>query len=66
MITNSFKGHVPPYPIPAPQTATQLITDNSDGSTAHSEDLSDDTGLLICQGIALIVFVVSLVIYACL
>ena len=43
--------------------ATPLNTDNSDGSSAgHAADeLLDDTGLLICQGIALAMFSVSLV-----
>jgi hypothetical protein len=42
-----------------------LNTANSDGSSAdHPEDeLLDDTGLLICQGIALTLFAVSVVIY---
>ncbi len=49
----------------ARQTATPLNTANSDGSSAdHTEDeLLDDTGLLICQGIALTLFAVSVVIY---
>jgi len=53
-------------PAPSSATATPLIAENSDGSTAHGENLADDTGLLIGQGIALIVFAISLALYACL
>ena len=50
----------------AGHTATALNTDNSDGSSAgHAEDeLLDDTGLLLCQGLALVVFIVSIVTFA--
>ena len=49
----------------AKPAATPLITDNSDASSAHhgDDELLDDTGLLICQGIALVIFAVSLVMY---
>ena len=49
-----------------PARACPLHTDNSDGSSAgHAEDeLLDDTGLLILQGMALVGSVVSAVIYA--
>lgn len=44
---------------------TPLITGNSDASSAHdTDDLIDDTGLLMLQGIALLSFVVSAVLYA--
>ena len=36
------------------------------GNPREADDLSDDTGLLIGQGIALIVFAISLAICACL
>ena len=42
----------------APHTATPLITDAS-ARNAIDKPL-DDTGLLICQGLALVVFFVSL------
>ena len=44
----------------------QLRTDNSDGSSAGDEadELLDDTSLLILQGLALVAFVVSAVLYA--
>lgn len=50
---------------PAKQ-ATPLNTENSDGTSAgHAEDeLLDDTGLLLCQGLALVVFIVSIVTFA--
>jgi hypothetical protein len=56
-------GHVPPRPVPAPRSATQMFIDNSDGSsTGHAEDeLLDDTGWLLLQGLALVAFVVSVV-----
>lgn len=49
----------------SPARATALDTENSDGSSAgHAADeLLDDTGLLICQGLALLIFIVSALIY---
>jgi len=38
----------------------------SDSNPREADELADDTGLLIGHGIALIVFAISLVIYACL
>lgn len=42
-----------------------MSTDNSDGSSADSatDELLDDTGLLVCQGIALAAFAVSITFY---
>jgi hypothetical protein len=37
---------------------------NGDPLDGSADDLADDTGLLICQGIAMIVFVVSVIFYA--
>jgi hypothetical protein len=49
-----------------PARTCALITANSDGTSAgHAiDELLDDTGLLLGQGIALLVFVVSAVMYA--
>ena len=48
----------------AQATATGPITGNSDGSsTAHGNDLHDDTGLLLVRGILLIYSAISLAIY---
>jgi hypothetical protein len=45
----------------ADDTATPLNTGNSDGSDPHrdsTDELLDDTGLMLLQGIALLVFIV--------
>ena len=46
--------------------AMPLITENSDGSSAGNpvDELLDDTGLLICEGLALLAFIVSVLAYA--
>ncbi|MDH6185511.1 hypothetical protein [Polaromonas sp. CG_23.6] len=44
-------------------TATPRNTDNSDNSDAI-DDFLDDTGLMLLQGIALLVFIVSVILYA--
>lgn len=48
------------------QTATPLNTDNSDGSSAGNsiDELLDDTGRMLLRGIALLVLIVSLIVYA--
>ena len=47
------------------KSATPLITDNSQGSSASNpiDELDDDTGFLICRGVALTMFAVSVVMY---
>ncbi|NQW92672.1 MAG: hypothetical protein HQ446_01300 [Polaromonas sp.] len=43
------------------------MTDDGEGSSTApaADELLDDTGLLICQGVALVVFAVSVAAFAC-